>query len=247
MKIYHFTISLIVCLLTTFATWSQEFSVQTTRVGEVIYGMENKIAITSSVNCKSLLVRSDNGKITKMGECQYSLIPVRTGAVNITIGLIERGDEIIYTQTFQSIPFKYAPPSVSDRNQNEWVASTPTTNTNKPAAKPQPQGKLRAHLFGKFGGSISKSHLRNVFTLNAGYVNGFNLSSSDILSYHVSIERNNAVIYNRMNYQADFSTDLATAMTSVQKGDKIFITKIMVKEVTGIETRLGSIMFEIVD
>lgn len=69
--------------------WAQSFSVSP---GVVRAFAENTLSVKiEGWDCANMQVRSDNGKIKKIGDCKYLLIPQRVGAVNILVSKVQNG------------------------------------------------------------------------------------------------------------------------------------------------------------
>lgn len=82
-------LGLCLMLLAQEQLWAQSFAVSP---GTVRAFAENTISVRiDDWDCGQMQVRTDNGKIKKVGECRYLLIPQRLGAVNISVSKVQNG------------------------------------------------------------------------------------------------------------------------------------------------------------
>ncbi len=77
------------CVMLVGQALAQSFNVSP---GVVRAFAENTISVKiDNWDCAQMQVRTDNGKIKKISDCKYALIPQRLGAVNISVSKVQNG------------------------------------------------------------------------------------------------------------------------------------------------------------
>lgn len=207
LKYINSIIGLLCCSITTI--WAQDFKVTCPR-NYVVATTENIIQTrVDNISCNNILVRTDNGKLKKIGDCTYILIPLRAGDCNIAISKVVNGNVIdLGTRAFKV---------VSEKNAGN-MASEKGNKTAKQKDDAPPIAKPKLMLAGLKGGDIRKLILQKQKGLNLEETPEVKSGKLKLSSYEVLILENDERIFSKKMTDSEFDADIISAFKQLKPG-----------------------------
>ncbi|RQO32312.1 hypothetical protein DBR32_01495 [Taibaiella sp. KBW10] len=206
-----------VLILVTFATavFAQDFKV-TCPKNYVVATTENLIQVrVDNVACGNIQVRSDNGKLKKIGECTYILIPLRIGECNISVSRM-MGNELVEigVKTFKSVSEK------SGGNHQNGATASRKKEVEVPVVKPK-------ILFAdKNGGDLRKMLVLRQNSLVLEKTEGVAAGKVKLVSFQVMVLDKEESIFTRKINGTVFDEDVMAALKQLRQGQMLLFTDI---------------------
>lgn len=206
LKYINSIIALLCCSMTT--VWAQDFKVTCPR-NYVIATTENIIQTkVDNISCNNILVRTDNGKLKKIGDCTYILIPVRTGECNIAISKVVNGAVIdLGTKAFKV---------VSEKNAG-GMASEKGSKAAKQKDEAPPITKPKLMMAGLKGGDLRKPLLLKQKGLNLEETPEVKSGKLKLISYEILILENDERIFSKKMTSAAFDAEVLSALKQLKQ------------------------------
>ena len=215
LKYLNTTIGLLLCSLTT--AWAQDFKVTCPR-NYVIATSENLIqARVDNISCNNIQVRTDNGKLKKIGDCTYILIPLRAGECNISISKVVGGTVVdVGTTTFRSVSEKSAGNMATEKGSKKarTVEEVPLV------AKP------KLTMGGLKGGDIRKMIVQRQKGLNLEETPEVKSGKLKLASYEVLILDGDERIFSKRMKEAAFDEDVLNALKQLKSGHMLLFINV---------------------
>lgn len=213
---FKYILTTLLLLGLSMAARAQDFKV-TCPKNYVVATTENLIQVkVENVSCSNIQVRSDNGKLKKIGECTYILIPLRTGNCNISVSKMIGNDLIdIGVKTFKSVSDKAA--------ANERNSSSGTTRTKEAE---QLIVKPKIYFAEKESGELRKSQLQKQNGLRLENTPDVASNKLKLASYQVMIIHNEESIFAHKVNGPVFDEEVISALKQLRQGQMLLFTDI---------------------
>ncbi|RYD97939.1 MAG: hypothetical protein EOP54_09265 [Sphingobacteriales bacterium] len=182
---------------------------------------ENIISVSvDNWDCGQIQVRTDNGKMKKVGACRYMLIPQRMGAANITVSKVQNGVVIdLGARTLK----------VDGTSQAARV-ETSGTYTGKPGKEKKPEGpRFEASFAGKVSGDLKRRIAFKNKKITLLSDDSKALSSAEIVSFRLVLINGDVLVYEKQLESDELDTETVQAILRQKDNAKILFTGIRVR------------------
>jgi len=214
LKYINSIIGLLCCSLTTI--WAQDFKVTCPR-NYVVATTENIIQVkVDNISCNNIQVRTDNGKLKKIGDCTYILIPLRTGDCNIAISKVVGGNVI----DLGISKFK----SVNEKSAGSFASEKSGKGKSKEEAPPVAKPKLL--LGGQSGGDIRKLVVQKQKSLSLEETPEVKSGKMKLVSYEILILEDEERIFSKKMTTAAFDEEISTAFKQLKNGHMLLFINV---------------------
>lgn len=188
---------------------AQDFKVVCPR-NYVIATNENIIQVrVDNTSCDNVQVRTDNGKLKKIGDCTYILIPLRTGDCNIAVSKVAGGQEVhLGVRSFKS---------VNDKSAGNMASEKTNVTAKKKEALPSIV-KPKLLFAGKTGGDIRKMIVLKQTGLSLEETPEVKSGKLKLISYEVMILENEERIFTKKMSGPDFDPEIQDAFKQLRQG-----------------------------
>ncbi|OJV51868.1 MAG: hypothetical protein BGO31_08750 [Bacteroidetes bacterium 43-16] len=206
-------------LLFSMQSWAQSFNVSP---GVVRGFAENIISVSiEGWDCGQIQVRTDNGKMKKVGACRYMLIPQRLGIANITVSKVQNGAVI-------DLGVKAL--TVDGTSQAARVEPAGNYGTSRPGKEKVPQGpRFEASFAGKVSGELRRRvsfKNRKIILLSD---DSKALTAASIVSFRLVLISGDVLQYEKFLESDELDTESLQTILRQKDNVKILFTGIRVR------------------
>lgn len=183
---------------------------------------ENIISVSvDNWDCGQIQVRTDNGKMKKVGACRYMLIPQRLGVANITVSKVQNGVVIdLGARTLK----------VDGTSQAARVESNEEYTAYKSGKEQKPKGpRFEASFSGKVSGELKRrvSFKNRKITLLSD--DSKVLASAEIVSFRLVLIYGDVLQYEKHLESDELDIESLQAILKQKDNVKILFTGIRVR------------------
>lgn len=183
---------------------------------------ENIISVSvENWDCGQIQVRTDNGKMKKVGACRYMLIPQRLGVANITVSKVQNGAVIdLGAKTLK----------VDGTSQAARVESNEEYTAYLSGKEQKPKGpRFEASFSGKVSGELKRrvSFKNRKITLLSD--DSKVLASAEIVSFRLVLIYGDVLQYEKHLESDELDTESVQAILKQKDNVKILFTGIRVR------------------
>lgn len=183
---------------------------------------ENIISVSvDNWDCGQIQVRTDNGKMKKVGACRYMLIPQRLGVANITVSKVQNG---------AVIDLGARALKVDGTSQAARVESNEEYTAYKSGKEQKPKGpRFEASFSGKVSGELKRrvSFKNRKITLLSD--DSKVLASAEIVSFRLVLINGDVLQYEKQLETDELDTESVQAILRQKDNVKILFTGIRVR------------------
>lgn len=182
---------------------------------------ENIISVNvDNWDCGQIQVRTDNGKMKKVGACRYMLIPQRLGVANISVSKVQNGAVI----DLGSRPLK-----VDGISQAARAEATEPYNTKSGKVK-KPEGpRFEASFAGKVSGTLNRrTAFKNKKVILLSDDNKV-LANAAIVSFRLVLIAGDVLAYEQLLESDELDKEAVQAILRQKDNTKILFTGIRVR------------------
>lgn len=182
---------------------------------------ENIISVTvDNWDCGQIQVRTDNGKIKKVGACRYMLIPQRLGVANITVSKVQNGAVIDLGACTLKV----------DGTSQAARAETNGPYAGKPGKEKQPEGpRFEASFSGKVSGELKRRIAFKNKKITLLSDDAKVLASAKIVAFRLVLIDGDVLAYEKQLESDELDTETVQAILRQKDNTKILFTGIRVR------------------
>ena len=206
-------------LLTQEQLWAQSFAVTPVTVRAFA---ENTISVRiDGWDCGQMQVRTDNGKIKKIGDCRYLLIPQRLGAVNISVSKVHNGAVIHLGEERLTADGKSLAARVS--------GPVATGGSTKVAADKEVLPLFEVSFNGRMSGELRRRSHFKVPKLNLLCEDAKALQQASIESFRIVVIKGDVMEYEKSIEGDTIDMDALMVLLKQRENRRLLFTGIRVK------------------
>lgn len=202
--------------------WSQSFSVSPSVVKTFT---ENRIQVSvDGWDCNQIQVRTDNGKIKKISDCSYMLIPQRVGLVTIDVSKVKNG---VVTE-LGSRKLTAQGTDYTRGNKDIKVQSTPIqehSNFVKKSADPV----FQVIFANRDSGTLQARKLLKEGKLDLLSDNTSALKSAKIIAFRITLMKADRLEFDRWFTTDELDNETLRILSKVTEDRKLIISSIKVQ------------------
>ena len=205
-------------LLFSMQSRAQSFNVSPLTVRGFV---ENIISVSvDNWDCGQIQVRTDNGKMKKVGACRYMLIPQRLGVANISVSKVQNGAVIdLGARTLK----------VDGTSQAARAEATGLYNTKPGKAKKPEDPRFEASFAGKVSGELKRRIAFKNKKITLMSDDAKVLASAEIVSFRLVLIDGDVLAYEKKLEADELDRETVQAILRQKDNAKILFTGIRVR------------------
>jgi len=218
-RLNHIFIKGLCLLLFSMQSRAQSFNVSPLTVRGFA---ENIISVSvDNWDCGQIQVRTDNGKMKKVGACRYMLIPQRLGVANITVSKVQNGAVIdLGARTLK----------VDGTSQAARAEANGQYSYSKSGKEKKPEGpRFEASFSGKVSGELKRKIAFKNKKITLLSDDSKVLASAEIVSFRLVLIDGDVLAFEKFLEADALDTEMVQAILRQKDNTKILFTGIRVQ------------------